>query len=216
MEPSDKVSARIIASVRGVDIVVSLDTIREIYELPEVESSYLPRLAGTESNLDSVVCSLVGTQLTWGAFMSIPLIFLSLDHRVLVSIYHHCIRPKALHSVITTSDPYFIYAVGAGRPIDLSLIFFEEIVQCLLRFREGQGQSLRLVLGSLIYRLAEAQGVPLLLDEKVVRCWEGAYNLSSLRKSVANAIVIRELIDIRTTHSFTTSTARLQGRGIMC
>lgn len=65
--------------------------------------------------------------------MLIPLRFLSLDHRDCwsASTTYHNIRPEALHSVFKRSDPYFVYVVGAGRPIHLSLILFEEIVQCL-------------------------------------------------------------------------------------
>lgn len=169
--------------------MISLDRIIYIHELSVIESSYLPCPAGIETSLDRTVRSLVGPRLTWGAFLSIPLRFLSLGHRVLVSIYHHCIHPEAFHSVVTRLDTYFIYAVGDGKPIDLGFIFFDEIVQCLRRFRFGEGQSLRLVLCSLIFRIAKDQCVLLLLDERVVRCKEGAYNLSSLCKSVANLVI---------------------------
>lgn len=112
VEGSDEAPAKIIASIRGVDVVISPDSIQELYELPIVESSYLPHSIGIEESLFIVARSLVGPRLSWGALMSIPLRFLPLDHRVLVSIYHHCIRPGASYYVVTRLYPYFIYAVG--------------------------------------------------------------------------------------------------------
>ena len=182
-EPEDS----IVAKIWGIFVALYPREIRDLYGCLEIELPFLPHKSTDYIEMDDIVASVVGRNLTWGSLMFIPLGFLYLGHRVLVKIYHHCVRHEASKSMLSKADPLFIHGVGANKDIDLAQVLLNEIYTCFCKVKEGCTKSLTLVLGSLIFRILEKQGVPLIEGEKVLKCRDGTYRLSCLKKSISLA-----------------------------
>lgn len=147
----------IVAKVRRMSVVISSREIRDLYSCLEIDLSLLSFKSADEIVMDDIFSLVTGDELIWGSLMYIPQGFLSLDQRVLVKIYHHCVRHEHHKSMVTKAYLYFVYSVGAGKDADLAQVLFNEILSYLSQFKSGKIKSLALILGSLIFRILEKQ-----------------------------------------------------------
>ena len=62
----------IVAKIRGIFVVLSPREIRELYGCPTIDLPFLPHKSTDFIEMDNIIASAIGYNLTWGSLMSIP------------------------------------------------------------------------------------------------------------------------------------------------